>query len=347
MKLYLPALPVTALLASATISPAQSYNLTDLGAVSGQTVSAGYGLNGLGHAVGDSSSPNGAIPTLFSGGKAFDLGTLETGDVSVATCLNGSAEVAGYEPFVSDPNNTSHAWVYSNGKLFDIHSPSLFPQGTRAAAINDSGVVVGQGNLTSSSFHAFVYANGQMVDLGPPGAYQASAVAINNNGQIAGNAYFTKSGAASFIYANGKFTYLTQPAGATVSVFGLNGVGQLAGAIYFNNGSPAHAASWSNGAWTDLGGIVGASANHATGINSAGEVIGTAFFPVKSYHPFIPGKHVAFVIRSGKPVDLNTQMPAGTGYILTDAIAINDSGEILCNASTPTSSKHAVLLAPK
>ena len=314
MKLYLPALPVMALLASATTSPAQSYKVTDLGAVPGQTVSAAYGLNGVGEAAGTSSNPNGAIPTLFSGGKAFDLGTLEPGDISVATCLNGSAEVAGYEPFVSDPNGTSHAWVFSNGTLFDIHSPSLFPSGTRAAGINDSGVVVGQGELTSSSFHAFVYANGQMTDLGPPGAYQASAVAINNNGQIAGNAYFTKRGAASFIYANGKFTFLTTPAGTTVSVFGLNSVGQLAGAIYFNNGNPAHAASWSNGSWTDLGGIAGASANHATGINTAGEVIGTAFFPVKSYHPFIPGKHVAFVVRNANPVDLNTQIPAGTGY---------------------------------
>jgi hypothetical protein len=63
MKLYLP---VIALIASAIVSPAQSYKLTDLGAVPGQNVSAGYGLNAFGEAVGNSSSPNGAIPTVFS-----------------------------------------------------------------------------------------------------------------------------------------------------------------------------------------------------------------------------------------------------------------------------------------
>ena len=85
MKLHVPELLVISLIAGTTLLPPQSYNIHDLGAVPGQNASAGYGLNGFGQAAGTSSSPNGAIATLFSGGKAVDLGTLEPLDVSVAT----------------------------------------------------------------------------------------------------------------------------------------------------------------------------------------------------------------------------------------------------------------------
>ncbi|HWX20703.1 MAG TPA: hypothetical protein VN578_12460 [Candidatus Binatia bacterium] len=347
MKTGLAGLFAVALMASTGQAPAQSYNITDLGAVAGETVSGGYGLNGSGQAAGVSSNPNGAIATLFSNGKAINLGTLEPMDVSVATAINGTVEVVGYEFFSSDPNNTSHAWLYSNGNLKDIHSASLFPAGTRAAGINGSGVVVGQGLLTSSSFHAFLYANGQMVDIGPPGAYQAGAAAINDAGQVVGNYYASSSAQGAFVYSNGKFTFLGVPPGASsFSAFAINSTGEVVGGSYLS-GAPSHAALYNNGMWTDLGAVPGAAGTHATGINTAGQVVGIAVFPITSYHPFKPGKHVGFIVRNGSPVDLNTLIPANSGFTVTDAIAINDSGEILCNATNANGHKRAVLLTPK
>jgi probable HAF family extracellular repeat protein len=336
-----------ALVSGTTPLLAQTYNITDLGAVSGQTVSVAYGLGDLGQASGVSENPSGAIATLFSDGKAINLGTLEPMDVSVATSVNGSSEVVGFEYFSSDPNNTPHAWLYSKGSLMDIHSPFLFPAGTKAQGINDSGVVVGQGLLTSSSFHAFLYSNGAMVDLGPPGAYQAMAVAINDSGEVVGN-YFTAPGnSGPFLYSNGKFTNLGAPPGTSTSAFGLNSLGQVAGAIYFNSGTPPpHAAVYSKGVWTDLGGVTGV-ATHATGINTADEVIATAYFPVQSYHPFRPGKHVGYIVRNGALVDLNTLIAANSGFTITDAVSINDSGEILCDAKNLGGHERAVILTPR
>jgi uncharacterized membrane protein len=46
--------------------------------------------------------------------------------------------------------------LYSNGSMTDINSASLFPSGTEALGINNSGQVVGTGYLTSSNFHAFL-----------------------------------------------------------------------------------------------------------------------------------------------------------------------------------------------
>ncbi len=93
MKARLAGAFVTALTVTTLTSLAQSYNITDLGAVAGQNQSARFGLNALGQAAGDSSSPSGVIPILFSGGQAINLGFLISGDVSVATAMNDSGEI--------------------------------------------------------------------------------------------------------------------------------------------------------------------------------------------------------------------------------------------------------------
>ena len=82
-----------------------------------------------------------------------------------------------------------------------------------------------------------------------------------------------------------------------------------------------------------MGAITGAISNIAKGINTAGQVVGTAFFRQTQYHPYKPGKHVAFIHGSGGLVDLNTLIPTGTGFTITDAVGINDLGQIVCNAS--------------
>jgi probable HAF family extracellular repeat protein len=169
------------LLASTARLQAQLYGITDLGTLLGTNRSVAYGLNNLGQAVGVSSNPTADIATLFSNGTTKNLNTLGA-DVSVATSIGGSGQVVGYNFFDSNPNPVPRAFLYSNGTMTDIDSESLFPSGTRANGINSSGVVVGQGLVTTSSFHAFLYSGGQMVDLG--GGYQASASAINDSGQI-------------------------------------------------------------------------------------------------------------------------------------------------------------------
>ena len=325
---------------------AQQYTVTDLGTLPGNKVAAAYALNNSGEVAGTSSAPTAAIATIFNAGKATSVSTLGS-NVSVATAINDTGQIAGYNFFYSNPNFNPQAFLYSNGSMKSINSPSLFPSGAEAWGINNSGQVIGTGYLSSSSFHAFLYSGGKMTDLGPPGSYQASAAAINNLGQIVGSYYFTTSGAGAFIYSNGKITQLPVPAGASaVSAYAINDNGAIAGALYFTSGSPPHAASYSNGVWTDLGAIAGAASNLAKGINIAGQVVGTAYFPQTQYHPPKPGKHVPFISSSGGLVDLNTLIPTGTGFTITDALGINDSGQIVCNATNASGSEHAVLLTP-
>ena len=340
-------LAIVSLCTSAAHSAAQTYTVTDLGTISGNSVSTGYALSNTGAAAGSSNTPTAAIAALFSNGKVTNISTLGS-NVSVATAINGSAEIVGWNFFYSNPNFDPQAFLYSNGRMTSINSPSVFPSGTEALGINDSGEVVGTGYISDSNFHAFLYSGGKMTDLGPRGAVQASAIAINNSGQIIGGYYLTSGAVGEFLITNGKMTTLPVPTGSyAVSAFAINDIGDIVGTMFFNSGAPPHAAKFISGAWTDLGGISGAAASRATGINLSGQVIGTSFFPQTQYHPPKPGKHVPFISTSSGLVNLNTLIQTGTGFTLTDAIGINDSGHILCNATNAAGSKHAVLLSPK
>lgn len=340
-------LVVLCLLACGAHAAAQQYTVTDLGALSGNKVSTAYALNNSGEAAGTSSTPTADIAAMFNAGKATSVNTLGA-DVSVATAINGLGGIAGYNIFYSGPISGFQAFLYSNGSMKNLNSPSLFRSGTMALGINNSGQVVGTGYFSSSRFHAFLYSGGKMTDLGPHGSYQASAAAINNSGQIVGSYYFTSGAAGTFIYSNGKMTKLPVPGGSSaVSAFAINDNGQIAGALYFSSGAPPHAASYSNGVWTDLGAIAGAVSSLAKGINIAGQVVGTALFSPTQYEPPKPGKHVPFIHSGGGLVDLNTLIPSGGVFTLTDAVGINDSGHILCNATNASGNEHAVLLTPQ
>jgi probable HAF family extracellular repeat protein len=337
-------LAVLWLCASASQSTAQTYTITDLGTLPGNSVSKAYALNDAGEAAGVSETPTAAIATMFSSGRATSISTLGS-SVSFATAINVSGEIVGWNSYDSNPNFDPQAFIYSNGSMLNINSPTLFPSGTEANGINNSGEVVGTGYLSPSNFHAFLYSGGRMEDIGPSGAFQASAYAINTSGQIVGSYSLNSGASGTFLYTNGKMTMLPNPAGSR-GAFGvaINDNGEIVGAMYPAVGS--HAAKFSGGVWTDLGNFPGAQGSEANAINNAGEIVGTAIFP-PIYKPFRAGKHVAVISTTGGLVNLNTLIPSGSGFTLTDAVGINDSGQILCDATNASGNEHAVLLSLK
>jgi probable HAF family extracellular repeat protein len=331
--------------ASASQSTAQTYTITDLGTLSGDTVSQAYALNNTGEAAGVSSTPTAAIATIFSGGKATSIGTLGS-SVSLATAINNSGEIAGWNSYDSSASFDPQAFIYSNGSMQNINTPTPFPSGTEANGINDSGEVVGTGYLSSSNFHAFLSSGGKMKDLGPSGAFQASALSINISGQIVGSYSLNSGASGTFLYTNGTMTTIPNPAGSSEAIgVAINVNGEIVGELYPTAGG-SHAAKFSGGAWTDLGSLPGALGSEATAINAAGVIVGTSIFP-PIYKPFRAGKHVPFISTASGLVNLNTLIPTGSGFTLTDAIGINDSGQILCDATNASGKEHAVLLSLK
>jgi probable HAF family extracellular repeat protein len=333
------------LCASVSQSTAQTYTVTDLGTLPGNSVSSASAFNDAGEAAGISDTPTAAIATMFSGGNAISISTLGS-SVSVANAINNSGEIAGWNSYDSNANFDPQAFLYSNGSMQNINSPSLFPSGTEAYGINNAGEVVGTGYINSSTFHAFLYSGAKMKDIGPSGAFQATAYAINTSGQVVGTYSLNSGASGTFLYTNGKMTKLPNPAGSS-GAFGtaINDNGEIVGTLYPAQGG-SHAAKFSGGAWTDLGSYPGAQGSGANAINSAGQIVGTAIFP-STYKPFRPGKHVPVISTASGLVDLNTMIPSGSGFTLTDAVDINSTGQILCDATNANGNEHAVLLSPK
>jgi probable HAF family extracellular repeat protein len=186
-----------------------------------------------------------------------------------------------------------------------------------------------------------------MIDLGtlPGGNNTNSAFAtdINDAGQIVGIA-----NGQGFLFSNGQMTALPEPSNATeIFELRINGNGQISGLIKGSNFE--HIGRFSNGAWTDLGAPAGSTQVLPRGINLSGQIVGVASIPGNfSVRPRKPGRQFAIVLINGAWVDLNTLIPANSGFTLIDTSAINDSGQILCTAESSNSSLNStLLLSPK
>jgi probable HAF family extracellular repeat protein len=307
----------------------------------------GGAINSLGQAAGGSPNANfEEQATLFSNGKLTNLNTLGAG-YSLANAINASGQVAGIETTSCDePCAEFHAFLYSNGKMTNIENSSLFPAGSQAYGINSSGQVVGVGFITAGNFHAFLYSGGKMVDINPFNGGQSRALSINDSGEIIGSVCCingSSTNALTWLYANGKFTNLSQ---TNTGLF-INNNGQIVGT------TGGDGALYSNGVWTDLHAYQDPSGSlhptEATGINNKGQIVGFAFTHVKakcgSCSP--PDDNTGLIFTSSGWVNLNTLIPANSGFTITEAVAINDAGQIVADAKTTTNSvPHAVLLTP-
>jgi probable HAF family extracellular repeat protein len=100
----------------------QSGTVTSLGSLQGSDTSDASGINSTGDIVGGSRvGPATGAPThafLIHDGVMSDLGTL-TGDVnSSAAAINDAGQIVG----TSDDGNTSRAFLYEDGRMYDLNA---------------------------------------------------------------------------------------------------------------------------------------------------------------------------------------------------------------------------------
>jgi probable HAF family extracellular repeat protein len=89
-----------------------------------------------------------------------------------------------------------------------------------------------------------------------------------------------------------------------------------------NDAGPIDAFSWTQATgMSDLGRLPGYLFVHPYAVNGQGVVVGEASNSAN--------KRVAFVWQNGIMTDLNTLIPATSGWLLQDATGINDNGQIV------------------
>ena len=361
--------------------------ISDLGALPGNNNSAAGSINDHGWAAGQSQSsvidPVLGFPefraTLWKQGQIIDLGTLPGGAESLGIYVNNADQVIGFSTISSAPDplgffGPTHTFVWQNGEMLDIGTLGGVDTLAGASCSNPlPGVVVGGSSTTTvpnpdtglPTVDPFLWRNGKMIDLGTIGGTNGFAQCANNRLQIIGQSSVAANPAAcnfpavepenagpgchAFFWENGLITDLGTLGGDNSEALWLNDAGVVVGSADLPgpSGSQTHdAVVWINGKIHDLGFVPGDACSRSRAVNVRGQVVGGSSDCHNFLHAFVWDGNAGMV-------DLNTLIPAGSGYQLTNAININDRGEILAKAApvgfTPNDDAdlgHLALLVP-
>ncbi len=325
------------------------YAITALGTLGGPFTGA-YDLNAHGQVVGDSATSDGRQEAfLWDSDGMQSLGTLG-GNYSSATAINDLGQVVGASEIQLEDRAADHAFLWEAGEMTDLGT--LGGYGSGAYGINNLGQVVGYAGTADDEEHAFLWQDGVMTDLGTLGGGYSVAFAINNQGQVVGDSGTQEEGSHAFLWQDGEMIDLGTLGGDFSFATNLNDLGQVVGMSETTRGE-YHAFLWENGVMTDLGKLPGAYDSVASDINNRGQIIGFSggFTVANGYDPQSAARGEApgvWLWEDGSMTDLSSLLPPNSGWQLSMAMGINDSGQITGSGERPALERmDAYLLTPQ
>ncbi len=137
---------------------------------------------------------------------------------------------------------------------------------------------------------------------------------------MVGGSYTTGSDEHAFLYTGGALSDLGTLGGKSSVARGINNLSQVVGYSQTADDKSFHAFIDNNGNLADLG-TLGGNSSSAYGINDLGQIVGQSATNAGSEH--------AFLYRDGDLIDLNSLIPADSGWTLQNAYAINKDGQIV------------------
>jgi probable HAF family extracellular repeat protein len=351
--------------------------MTDLGSLVDGFTSLASSLNDRGWSIGASQTgilnPAGfpqIHATLWIERRIIDLGVVPGGSDSVGTSINNAGQAVGISNNgVDDPFSMLgigiqiRTFVWERGELRDIGTLGG-PDSTPGPGCNNQrpGVIVGSSytsftpNETTGipTQDPFLWENGKMRDLGNLGGTVSFGQCANNRGDVIGISSLAEQPAAcpggpgchAFLWAHGSMKDLGTLGGDSSEAIWINDSGDIAGSADLPTAGIHDAVRWKDGQILDLGTVIGDACSRGRAINARGQIVGGSSDCTNFLH--------AFLWEEGGPmIDLNTVIPPGSGLQLTNALNINDRGEILAKSIpagvTPIDDEdfgHVVLLVP-
>lgn len=199
-----------------------------------------------------------------------------------------------------------------------------------------------------------------IASLGGLGGSTATGYAVNSSGQVAGWGQAASGGQQAFVSAGTGMQALPLGAGTESYAYGINDAGTIVGNTYVNGQS--HGTIWTSAGATDLG-----ANTYATAINSSGEVAGSngsAFVVLKgnvedlampsgmNWSAAYGINDAGVVVGDGRSAngtfqgliwnpDGSVQTLGTLGGVSSQAMGINNSGEVVGFASLATGYQHA------
>lgn len=335
---------------------AQTYTVTDLGVLAGDSTSAGLSVNSQGHVVGCSGAPPYVCPNpnLPPAGFVWNqqagiqaLNPPAGQDFSSPFAINDLDEVVGYSSATMNGATQFHAVMWSDGTVRGLGT--LFPKcgggvcSTFAEAISQNELVTGCAGVPPyGNTHAFLWNQKRgMLDLGTLGYGDSCGVAVNNNGAVAGWLNDIAFATIGFFWtpADGMQQIYPLPGADYVSpATGINSSNQVVGQTAYVGGDFTyfHAYLWSKGkGMTDLGVLgSGPASSQAQAINDNSQVVGWS------------GSSAFIWSQEQGMVDLNTLIDPNSGWVLNSANSITNNG-LIAGSGMINGESHAFLLTPK
>jgi probable HAF family extracellular repeat protein len=295
--------------------PATSYGVMDLAAFAGAAADV-HDTNELSSLiVGRARTATGAYHAFtFGYSGQTDLGTL--GGAESTAFGYGGGGVVGQSQIAS---GQTRAFLYLSHTNTMTNLGTL--GGTWSAAYGAEGAfVVGASRVAGDArIQAFVYSNGTMTAIPVNRGGDSAAKDVNGFGDIVGYACTASNVACkAFLYASGVTTELGPAVGKSVANR-INSNQQVVGTLAVS-GTSVHAFIHLNGLTSDLG-TLGGSNSEGLDINEFGHAVGTS--------QNASGAARAFLWRDGTMTDLNSVLPANSGWVLESATAISDGGQIV------------------
>jgi len=263
---------------------------------SGTGGSAAVAINGIGQVAGNARivAAGQPHPVRWDNGTMTDLTPgLPANENGHANGLNDHGQVVGVVNY----------WVgllWDNGVQTNLGH--LGGGGSFPSDINNAGQVVGSSYSAVQTElglmqHPFLWQGGVMTDLGVlPGDEDGGAAAINSAGDIVGSSGRTdpetyETSYRPFLYSGGVMTQIPAPS-FDAYAGDINDHGVVVGSMRAGGGvSKYHAWIYADGVVTNLNSLIPAGSGlhlaYASGINNAGQIVGTAFDSRGSYHAFL------------------------------------------------------------
>ena len=273
-----------------------------------------FGMNGHSGVAGVVFSPS-LVGATWNGGSPPSF-TMPANSESILYAINDSGHAVGLKGFDNSP--TERAILVTSGTVHDLGG--VVGVGSLATGINNADRVCGWGWNSPKSFIYDPASNTVIAHIDPlAGAAKSYAQAINELGHVVG----TCDNNHGFFYGGSSVKDL----GAAGFVEDVNEADRICGSV-----GKTWPQAFSPGTWdgtsaspvfTEIPVPAGFLGGHASGINNNGDIVGTCWT-----HDSYNGLQSAYIHTGGVSTDLNTLIPAGSGWHLEFAEAINDKGQI-------------------
>ncbi len=300
---------------STLIKAQDTYTITDLGTINPS------GINDSGQVSGYQIIGANFVAVRWEKGILKNFPILD--GATFATGINNLGEMSG------DYNSPSglRAVIFKNDSIYILPTPGR----SSATGINDLGYVSGQVKFCDSCNNAAVWKGGDPIDLGSFSRYGSSAKSLNDSGLVVGYGEAPPTfNERAFKTVSGGLLDLGTLGGDESKANAVNKLGHIVGSSRDASGN-GHAVIWNPGILSlQNQGTFGAEAYD---INDSDVVVGRF-------------GNTAFVWENGVMKDLNTICDTAGGWVIQNAVAINNFGQIV-GTGLLNGQERAVLLTLK